>query len=90
MIREATTHLHFDHMGLEEIPEEVFQLSALESLNLSFNRIKTLPKEIAQLRNLKALYVNGNQLTVLPDEIRYPEKLEEIIPFIHKIWYICL
>jgi internalin A len=45
------------------------ELSLLETLDLSFNALKTLPLEIGRLSNLQHLWLNNNQLQQIPPEI---------------------
>lgn len=40
---------------LTQIPVEVFELTQLEVLNLSFNRLTTIPDAITHLQNLASL-----------------------------------
>lgn len=53
--RGGDTKLDLSGMGLTEIPDDVFTLSSLESLDISSNSIVSLDK-IASLHNLKNLY----------------------------------
>lgn len=46
-------------MGLSEVPVDITQLTMLESLNLSNNRIQSL-KRIEQLPNLRELNASNN------------------------------
>ena len=49
---------------LESIPEAIFQnCKFLETLDLSYNRIKSVPENIAALHNLHTLNIAGNQVT---------------------------
>jgi hypothetical protein len=51
------------------VPAEIWQLTALRELNLSFNQLTSLPAEIGQLTSLEVLDLTHNQLTSLPPEI---------------------
>ena len=53
--RGGDTKLDLSGMGLTEIPDAVFTLSTLESLDISSNSITSLDK-IGSLHNLKNLY----------------------------------
>ncbi|GIK38178.1 MAG: hypothetical protein BroJett011_20110 [Chloroflexota bacterium] len=54
---------------LTQIPTELFELTQLEVLNLSRNKLIILPYAIGQLPNLTSLNLGGNQLTTIPDTI---------------------
>ncbi|KAL8490692.1 hypothetical protein ACS0TY_022623 [Phlomoides rotata] len=55
---------------LEEIPNEIGNLSHLRHLNLSINRLKELPTEIGNLKQLRHLNLDDNDdLNELPSEI---------------------
>ncbi|WP_420645400.1 COR domain-containing protein [Candidatus Leptofilum sp.] len=54
---------------LEEIPNAVFEMEWLKSLNLSGNQLTVIPSEIGQLQNLTELRLYKNQLTAVPPEI---------------------
>ena len=60
------------------LPPEIFQLTALESLGLSNNGLTHLPPEIGQLTRLKALDLEGNQLQTLPEDIGQLTALEAL------------
>ncbi|XP_067026982.1 volume-regulated anion channel subunit LRRC8A-like isoform X2 [Acropora muricata] len=50
--------------GLESIPEAILQnCEFLETLDLSYNRIKSVPENIAALHYLHTLNIAGNQVT---------------------------
>lgn len=61
--------------NLTTLPRELCQLTNLELLELSDNKIKELPKEIGQLKNLTELYLNRNEISELPNEITELNKL---------------
>ncbi|WP_372364718.1 leucine-rich repeat domain-containing protein [Candidatus Uabimicrobium sp. HlEnr_7] len=50
-------------------PEKIFELSSLQKLNLSRNKIQTIPKNIKKLRNLREFSISSNNLRTLPEEI---------------------
>ncbi len=70
--------LNLSRKGLNEIPQEVFNLIYLERLDLYNNNIHFIPPEISKLLNLKKLYLSDNRLTTLPSEIGKLTKLEYI------------
>jgi len=53
--------------GLDKVPDEVFDLSQLESLNLFGNNIRGVPERIHDLANLKDLCVINNPIEKVPD-----------------------
>ncbi len=67
--REGATKLNLDNMGLTELPNELFELTAITELNLIDNQLIALPPEIGQLTALNRLDLYRNQLTALPPEI---------------------
>lgn len=58
------------------IPAEIHDLSNLEELNLSNNRMTGIPAEVGQLRKLKVLNYANNQITGLPMELGNLTQLE--------------
>jgi internalin A len=65
--QENSKTLVLFRMELTEIPNEVFELHQLESLNLSDNYIRIIPDRIRELRNLKRLNLFGNPIKQVPD-----------------------
>ena len=53
--------LDLSNQFLTEIPPEVFQLTNLKKLCLSYNQIEVIPSAISQLSNLTELHLFGNQ-----------------------------
>lgn len=51
---------------LAYLADSIFELTQLEVLNLSNNRLINIPESIAKLSNLNGLYLNNNQITSLP------------------------
>lgn len=53
--------------GLEQFPEEIFDLAdSLEVLNLTGNALTTLPDDLGRLHKLKVLFCSENRLSELP------------------------
>jgi Leucine-rich repeat (LRR) protein len=64
---------------LKEIPEEVFQFTNLQWLDLSKNRLKAISPKIGLLKKLKKLILEKNRIESLPSEIGQLEDLRELI-----------
>ena len=75
--RGGETKLDISGMGLTEIPDEIFELTQLETLDISDNRIMSLGK-IGALHKLKNLYAHKIKISVLPDDIKDLAKLENL------------
>ena len=54
---------------LKTIPSELWTLTQLKELWLTWGALETIPKEISQLKELENLLIVSNQLQRLPDEI---------------------
>ncbi|MER3435953.1 MAG: hypothetical protein C4288_21905 [Leptolyngbya sp. ERB_1_1] len=54
---------------LKEIPSQIFNLSALESLKLGNNEISEIPEEISKLKNLSRLDLRNNRISKIPETI---------------------
>jgi len=73
-------------LGLEEVPEEVFELIHLRALGLGAdkwnkderNNIRNLSARIGELQNLEILDLPENQLTSIPSEIGQLKNLKEL------------
>lgn len=64
---------------LEYIESGVFNnLSALEEIDIRWNRINNIPPDIALCTQLKRLYVTGNDLMSLPCSLARLAHLEEV------------
>jgi signal recognition particle receptor subunit beta len=58
-----------DKFKLTEFPLEILELTELEELDLSFNRISIIPAEISQLKKLNNLDLSYNDLSTIPEAI---------------------
>ncbi|MDR2783203.1 MAG: AAA family ATPase [Treponema sp.] len=54
---------------LEELPAAISAFTALETIDLSCNRLSKLPETIVNLQNLRKLKANDNDLMELPENI---------------------
>ncbi len=66
---------------IRNLPEEIFSMTNLQSLFLSYNSISgTISSHIAKMSSLKELYMFGNRLTgVIPSEIGQMANLTDVI-----------
>jgi internalin A len=64
--------------GLTELPESLSQLTALQSLNLSYNQLTALPESLGQLTALQSLDISENQLTALPESLSQLTALQSL------------
>jgi internalin A len=64
--------------ALEKIPDVVFGLSNLTSLDLSQNRLSTVPESITQMQNLTVLNLSQNQLSNFPESITQLQNLTSL------------
>jgi len=60
-------HLDLRGQNLTAVPEWVWSLRGLETLNLSENNITSVPDEIARFSRLRMLDLGHNDLSELPD-----------------------
>jgi len=67
--REGWTKLDLHRKGIRELPDEIGQLTKLQSLDLSNNQLISLPKPLGQLAKLQWFDLKGNQLTSLTESI---------------------
>ena len=67
--------------NIQNIPDEVFSMSNLRSLFLSYNSISgTISSHLAQMSSLKELYMFGNRLTgTIPTEIGRMGNLTDLV-----------
>ena len=67
--RERAKELDLSNMGLTEVPEALWKLTALERLYLANNQLATLPEALGQLTALQWLDLSDNQFTTLPETL---------------------
>ncbi|CAM9752860.1 unnamed protein product, partial [Discosporangium mesarthrocarpum] len=63
----TTGVLALQEHGLKEVPDEVFKVVNLRTLNLESNTLRSLPGAVTSLSKLKTLRVDVNKLESLPD-----------------------
>ncbi|MCP4762103.1 MAG: leucine-rich repeat domain-containing protein, partial [archaeon] len=64
--------------GLNLLPDWFGNLTTLEELNLSWNKLTSLPESFGNLKNLKILHLYKNKIRKLPESIGNLKKLQEI------------
>ena len=62
-------NLRLDRLGLQSIPEGIWQMPELRALNLSRNQLTKLPAQIDRLPHLTLLDLASNMLPELPDSL---------------------
>jgi predicted ATP-binding protein involved in virulence/transcriptional regulator with XRE-family HTH domain len=76
---KQTGLLDLSGLGLNKIPDEVFQFYWLTELNLSDNKLIQLPCKIVLLQHLKILNISNNLLQHLPGSIDALHGLEQLV-----------
>lgn len=71
-------HLDLSNKDITELPEEIGELTEIESLDLSFNHISELPESIVKLTNLKELFLMRNCVKSLPADIGKLQNLKSL------------
>jgi len=61
-----------------KIPDNIFKLKNLETLDLGFNAIREVSPQIGKLVNLKTLMLPSNRITHLPEELTQLKQLNEL------------
>jgi internalin A len=77
--REKATKLNLAWLGLTVVPDALWELTALQELQLHENELRRVPAEIGELRTLQKLSLDYNRLTTLPDSLRKLIKLERLL-----------
>src|SRR5262249_1735226 len=66
-------HLFAYDNQLSNLPEPIGQLTNLQSLDLSRNRLRSLPQSMQELKALSGLLLHGNDELGIPAEILGPD-----------------
>ena len=69
IVAGKSNNLHLNQMNLDTVLPEVFKMTNLIRLDLSFNNIVKLNTNIGKLCNLQQLWLNDNPLREIPVEI---------------------
>jgi len=67
-----------DSFRLNNIPEEIFELTDLESLSINNNNLVEISNNISNLKRLKKLEISGNDIARLSDSIYDLGELESL------------
>lgn len=76
--KSKLTSLSLCGKDIKELPAEIGELTHLEQLDVSENKLVTLPSTIANLKNLRFLNLEDNHITKIPAEIGKLIQLEEV------------
>lgn len=71
--------------GMLDLPEELWELTELQKLNLSLNVLRSVPSSLGLLQNLVVLNLWGNQLTSLPPEIGQLRNLKVLFAYRNRL-----
>ena len=73
---KTVKHISLRWSRLKSLPNELFNLTQLEILELNNNALDEIPSEVAKLKNLRVLNLNINSLKKLPKDIINLKKLK--------------
>ncbi|HEY3569545.1 MAG TPA: COR domain-containing protein [Thermoanaerobaculia bacterium] len=62
-----SVHLRLQGYDLTEIPEEVFEITKIETIDLHNNRLETIPERLWDLPKLRSVCLIGNPIKSLPN-----------------------
>lgn len=68
-MRDYTTYLNLNNLGLRSMPSAIWKLRQLMLLNLHDNNLQELSPQIGRLKDLEMLTVSRNQIKALPAEL---------------------
>jgi len=64
--KQGDPNLYLHMKGLKELPAEIFELTHLQFLQLSNNKLSDLPEQLALLTDLTGFNVKQNKLSSAP------------------------
>ncbi|MFT5777328.1 MAG: Leucine-rich repeat (LRR) protein [Crocinitomicaceae bacterium] len=73
---KETRNLSLHAITLVGIPDEIFELSNLETLDLSSNKIDSIGKRFGNFKELRSLNLGNNELKEVPAELSKLRKLQ--------------
>jgi len=76
--QEIVSELVLQRAGLESLPAEVWEMTAINYLFLNGNKLSSLPAGIASLVKLERLFAANNELSYIAPEIGRLKALEEL------------
>lgn len=65
----SLTHVYLQANHLKQLPEEIKNLTGLETLDVSLNHLVEIPAAIGCLRSLKKLILTQNHIISLPSSL---------------------
>ena len=72
-------HLNISNLGLTHLPESLWRLANLQSLEAGFNQLTEMPELIGQLTQLRALLISCNKLTAIPESVGKLTRLRSLL-----------
>ncbi|MBT6483710.1 MAG: leucine-rich repeat protein [Planctomycetaceae bacterium] len=76
--RTTVRELSLRGMELTEMPESLYRLSQLQTLDLDRNRLTALPESLGRLSQLQTLSLDNNRLTALPESLGQLSQLQTL------------
>jgi Leucine-rich repeat (LRR) protein len=71
--------LSINNAGLDTLPDEIFKLPEIRTLNLTGNNFRHIPYGVRNFKRLEYFVMYDNKIKLVPEWIRELELLEEII-----------
>ena len=76
------TRLILSQNKLEKVPESIYEMTELNTLDLSYNAITSLPAEMGKLQKLCEFPLHGLKLVFPPYDVINCRKTEDIVGFL--------